>query len=853
MHDKLNINLEPESIAQHFIGLNRAITWAATPDEWVPALDVMDTFLDQLDILIKSDEFERWSHQQKALIFGILMTIMAEVGQYRFEAFVPDITKQRDIARRKLIDQEFFPVMGKLRQHALQVTKTYLSHPIFDPISKFIQDEILHLLDEMSLESAPDRFMPFRVVQVANIIERIYGFSFRTDDMNLVGDAENPGLLSCIFQFKYLRFGTSGVRGRWQRDFTETRAKQVVQAICEYLNDEDNPAYLKAEKHSGKTMVIGYDSRLNARKVAGWAAQVCLANGFRVELSNRDTPTPALVYHLTDYLKPNEVAGLINCTASHNPPEWQGIKFNPRQGWPAPTSITDFIASRINEIQLLSKDIPAMDLDEAEASGKLTGFDPIDHYIKWVLDSGNGNDRVSIDPERIRKHYAGRKVVVDEMHGVGRGYLTRLLGEIGVQYTVIHAERDPHLPGLEYANPEEPFINPLKEFVGENEYVLGVAMDTDGDRFGVVDHDGVYYRPNQILPMLVRYLGLDRGIKGRVIATQTGSPLLEVIARKMEENDEFKPGSDVIPAYVDHPFYRRRLGQREDRIYEHTFMVPVGIKYIEEQRRTSKNYRMLTPLPDNWRDVILIGGEESSGLTTKGHVTDKDGIWANLLIMDMLAYYGARWNKPLSTIKELWEETCSIPGCWLTYGGREHEGSNSGRTDADSVLEVKENLINYFLDAYVEGQKNVLADLEVIYAGGVRYDLVELQLRDKEGDDRHFLRIRASGTEPINRFYVESSQSEIARKLMKAVVDKLTEITISHAKSVESEWRLADMLTYTAFKPSVLEAVQETLQKTDNWSTDSLASKLKIIVGVDGYLEGRNMRMAERWIDELVS
>ena len=326
-------------------------------------------------------------------------------------------------------------------------------------------------------------------------------------------------------------------------------------------------------------------------------------------------------------------------------------------------------------------------------------------------------------------------------------------------------------------------------------WVLGWIQNSD--RFGIVDKGGVYFRPNQILPMLVRYLGIDRGYQGRVIATQTGSPLLEVLAGMIKNNEEYQPESNVIPAYIDHPFYRRRIGIREDQIYKYTFMVPVGIKYIEEQRRTDRRYRSLSPLPQNWRSTILIGGEESSGLTTKGHITDKDGIWANLLVMDMLAYYGTRPIKPLNSIAEIWKDTVSINGLWESFGGREdfenpENHSNMGRVDLDAILEVKENLINFYLDAFGQGKQNKIGDFEVVFAGGVRYDLVELRLRDLKGDNRHFLRIRASGTEPINRIYVESSDPQAAKSMLGLGLSKLEDLVVQHIKASNSDWVVAE-------------------------------------------------------------
>ena len=832
-------------MAAAFVQLNRRLTWANSPEEWTPAAKEMHSVLDQLDNLVTTGELLKWDEALFGLVFAFLMTILAEAGQYRHEQFLPNPSSPASLQRRAMIEKEMMPLMSQLRRHAALVGQAFLTQPVFAPLAEDIRKEVFPLLDELDQEHAPDRYMPFRVIHVANVVERLYGFRTRTTNQNL------RRLLTILYGYKYLRFGTSGVRGLWQRDFTEKRARQVVQAVCEFLRSHEVPGYVGAENLSGKKIVIGYDSRLNALKVAEWTAQVVLANGFTVELSNRDTPTPALVYYLADYLPPDQAAGLINLTASHNPPDWQGIKFNPRQGWPAPTNVTDFIAARINEINLLDLPVPQVDLEAAARDGRLVGFDPIDHYVQWVFQAGQGNARIPIDVERMRRYFADKKVVIDEMHGAGRGYLARLLGEIGIRHTIIHAERDPLIPGLDYANPEEPYINQLKDKVRQSGADLGMGTDTDCDRYGVVDRGGIYLRPNQILPMLTRYLGIERGFTGKVIATQTGSPLLEVLAGMIPGNEAYKPAPDVIPAYVNHPFYYRRVGNRQDSVYKNTFMVPVGIKYIEEQRRTDATYKNQDPMPGNWRDAMLIGGEESSGLTTRGHVTDKDGAWANLLVMDMLAYFGTRPEKPLNSLMEIWEDTCRLPGCWLSYGTRYFEGSQAGRSDVDAYLEVKEALINYYLDSFGAGKDNSLAGLEVIYAGGVRYDLVEMRLRDAAGDDRHFLRMRASGTEPINRIYIESSSPVTARQMMQTVLARLASLNSEMILAVESEWRLAEILTTTVYTTELLQVVQGALSKR-GWSSDSLAQKLRSAVELEGYLENRNRRMARQWIDALV-
>ncbi len=840
--------LEIPEFGATFNQLNRALIIAETPAAWNPAIAAMSAFLDVLDEKLISDQtLIAHDHANSSRAFSMLLTLIAIGTQYRLEQF-----KAKDEAgqqRRDLIDSDYIPSTGALRQKAIGLAKKYLAAPVFDSLRAAIEFEILPLLDSMDFQQDPDRWMPFRVVQIGNIYERLYGFRLRTEDPLLIGDKHMLGLLRMIYDRKYLRFGTSGVRGRWESDFTEPRARQVVQAVCDFLNDLDVPDFVGGENLAGKRVVVGYDTRRNADKVAEWTAEVCLANGFTVDFANRDTPTPALVYYETDYLPADEVAGLLICTASHNPPEWQGIKFNPRLGYPAPTNVTDFLAFHINELQLVDAGARTTDLEDARQRGLLRGFDPLDDYVAWIKQNGKGNARIPIDFDRIRTFFCDKQVVIDEFHGSGRGYLTRLVGEAGVRYTVIHAQRDPNLTGLDYANPEEPFIIPLKQKVAESGAALGMGMDTDADRFGIVDKGGIFFRPNQILPMLVRYLGIERGLTGRVIATQTGSPLIEVLAGMIPNNEENEPAEGALPGYVSHPFYHIRIGSREDRVLKHAFLVPVGIKYIEEIRRVNRAYESEKPLPENWRDRILIGGEESSGLTTRGHVTDKDGPWANLLIMDMLAYFGTRKVEPLTTIAAIWQDTVRMEGLWQSYGSSPDDAtSNTGRTDVDAPLEAKEAFINYYLDLPLTEKDPRVAGMQIAYLGGIRYDVAEMQLRDAEGDDRYQLRVRASGTEPINRIYVESKDPKQGRVIMDAALAKLEELTIEEIRKAHSEWRLVDMLTQTRLTEKTRQAVLETI-RDKGWDLAEVTARLVRSMQV---LENRNRKIAQKWLDALV-
>ena len=831
-------------LATEFNRLNRAILVADKPQNWQPAIADMNVFLSRLETwLTNNPEAIGEDIVTSSRVFSLLLTLAATGTQGRLELYQAKDDASK--AMRAQIDEDYLPSSGEMRRKAIAIAREYLNSPVFASISQAISHEILPLIDSLDDKVDPDRFMAYRVIQIGNIFERLFALRLRTGDPILLGLAGKKGLLREIYDRKYLRFGTSGVRGRWGFDFTETRARQVVQAVCDFLNNENVPAFVGAEDLPGKVIVLGHDTRRNSDVVTQWTAETCLANGFKVHIGTRDVPTPALAFYETEVLPKDQVAGLIIATASHNPPEWQGIKFNPRLGYPAPTNVTDFIAFRINELQLIDHTGGQSDVEDARARGLVEGFDPLDDYTKWIKNNGNGNARIPIDFDRIRRFFADKMVVVDEMHGSGRGYLTRLLGEAGVRFTVIHANVDPDLGGQDYANPEEPFNRLLKEAVARTGAQIGMGMDTDADRYGVVDKGGVYFRPNQILPMLLRYLGVDRGITGRVIATQTGSPLLEVLAGMIPNNEVNKPAEGALPGYVGQRIYKSRVGDIASRTLKNAFAVPVGIKYIEEIRRTDAAYNNLKVLPEDWRDRILIGGEESSGLTTRGHITDKDGPWANLLILDMLSYYGTRAEKPLVTLQEIWNELVSLPGLWESFGTSSDPTSHAGRSDVDAPLEAKEAFIDYYLDLpdHVSEDGLKIAGLNIDYLGGIRYELVEMQLSDPSGDDHYYLRMRASGTEPINRIYIEAADLQVGQRMMAEVLKKLEDITADTLRNAHSAWHLVDMLCQSRLSEHTERAVREAISN-QGWSISDILSKINQMTQT---LEKRNRKVIQAW------
>jgi len=835
-------------LAVIFNQVNRELMIADKPETWQPAIKAMSAFLDEVaDLLSDEPELIGEDLVLSSRIFSLLLTVTATATQGRLELYKGKDERGQEYQAQ--IENDYLPLSGDLRRKAIDLAKVYLSNPVFDSLKQSIIQEIFPLLDSLDDQLDPDRFMPYRVIQIGNIFERMYAFRLRTADPILLDLAGKKGLLRELYDRKYLRFGTSGVRARWGNDFTEKRARQVVQAVCDFLNNKNVPAFVGGEDLSGKVVVLGHDTRRNSDVVTRWAAETCLANGFKVHIGDRDVPTPALAFYETEVVPPDEIAGLIIATASHNPPEWQGIKFNPRLGYPAPTNVTDFIAFRINELQLEDEAGGQTDVEDSRARGLVEGFDPLDQYVAWVKDNGNGNARIPIDFDRIRRYFADKMIVIDEMHGSGRGYLTRLVGEAGIRYTVIHAEVDPDLGGQDYANPEEPFNALLKQTVLETGAHVGMGMDTDADRYGIVDKGGVYFRPNQILPMLIRYLGVDRGLTGRVIATQTGSPLIEELAGMIPGNEENKPAPGALPGYIGQKIYQARYGDIATRALKNAFAVPVGIKYIEEIRRTDNAYNNLKELPDDWRDRILIGGEESSGLTSRGHVTDKDGPWANILVLDMLAYYGTREQNPLHSLKEIWEELINLPGLWPSYGTSSDPTSHAGRSDVDAPLEAKEAFINYYLDMPLNlpAENLKIAGLSVDYLGGIRYELVEMQLSDESGDDHYYLRLRASGTEPINRIYIEAANLETGQRMMNEVLARLETLTIDTLRQAWSPWHLVDMLTQSKLSPRTLETVKQTIEEK-GWQKAEIITKIQEMMQT---LEKRNRKVIAAWEEAL--
>ncbi|OAT80234.1 phosphoglucomutase/phosphomannomutase family protein [Desulfotomaculum copahuensis] len=485
-----------------------------------------------------------------------------------------------------------------------------------------------------------------------------------------------------------ISFGTDGWRGILARDFTFDNVALVARAVA---------GYVQAHGLAGRGMVIGYDNRFLSDQLAATVAGVFTGLGIPVYMTGRATPTPVTAFAV----KQRRAAGAVMLTASHNPPEYNGFKFIPDYAGPALPHITKEIEDNIHRLQEEAggekSALPATPAGPGTAPG--TNAPPaagrMEPAAEEVVDPRPdyfAHIRNLVDLSAIAR--SGLKVVIDPMYGAGIGYLEELLGEAGARVTVLHNRRDP-LFGGGLPEPTGKSLGELRELVREQEADLGLALDGDADRFGIIDRDGGYIPPNQFLPLLYYHL-LTRGERGPAARTVATSHLLDRIAAAN--------GQEV-------------------------FETPVGFKYIG-QHLMEKD--------------CLLGGEESGGLSVRGHIPEKDGILAGLLAARMVAQHG-------KSLAALLEEV------WARFGRLYSE-----RLDIRTTAEEKRRVLGLL------GELNParVAGLSVVRR--VTLDGIKLVL-----DNGAWMLVRASGTEPVFRIYVEANSAEEMRRIQEGARELL--------------------------------------------------------------------------------
>jgi len=472
-----------------------------------------------------------------------------------------------------------------------------------------------------------------------------------------------------------ITFGTDGWRGIIARDFTFANVELVARAVAAYVKDRGLAA---------RGVIVGYDNRFLSDQFARTVAGVLDEEGIPVCLVEKSAPTPVVAFAI----KEAGAGGAVMLTASHNPPEYNGIKFIPEYAGPALPHITKEIEENIRRLSgeglspggdQAPPDVPKADVPKADVPKEQPWrkIDPRPAYFAHV--------KKLIDFAAIGR--AGLKVVVDPMYGAGTGYLEELLREAGAQVEAIHGRRDPLFGGA-LPDPSAKSLAELRTRVLAARADLGLALDGDADRFGLIDRDGSYISPNQYLPIVYDHLLNTRGWRGPVVRTVATTHLLDRLAAAAGEQ---------------------------------AFETPVGFKYIG-QHLLEKN--------------CVAGGEESGGLSIRGHIPEKDGVLAGLLAVEIVA----RHRQSLGD---------RLRGIWARVGRLFSERLDIHTTPAEKerVLAALKNLA----PAAAAGKK---------VARRLTVDGTKLVF-----EDGSWLLIRPSGTEPLFRIYVEANTPEDLRAI----------------------------------------------------------------------------------------
>jgi phosphomannomutase len=579
-----------------------------------------------------------------------------------------------------------------------------------------------------------------------------------------------PISLIRLFDKKYIKFGTSGFRAFVNKDFVQRRSDFVTAAICGDLET--------SQDKGGRAVVITYDTRIGAREFALESARVFLARGFPVRFAEEPSPTGALVYWLREE-EHGEAAGGENMTPSHNPLSTQGQRWNMENGDVAPTSVTDRIEREANIICMRDPEIEKYDLKQAQSEGKFVYINMREKYVAWVADFLRSQKL-----DRLLKDFyskPGHRFIHNAMNGVARGYIPEIFGNLGIPAESVFpmdSEKDDLLGLRFYANPEEQWLLPTMDRLKQVGAIFECANDTDGDRCGGILDETGFTNLNKLLAMLcdftIRGLGWENHI---VIRTGTTSTAIDDVVRALAgKYDIPTPEWDRVNSLVQHPFYHiKRIMDGSDTDLEYVLNLhkfpcidtEVGFKYISA---AMKKY----DLP------AAVAGEESGGFTIK-RFPDKDGIIGICMIASMIAWHG----KPPG---EIWKEHTE------RYGEK-----HDVRLDIWAPNTPKENIINSWLDNPPES----IAGQKVLWAGGTYHDKVEFVLQNLDtGTDTSTavisrLLVRASGTEEINRIYIESSDKKILDALRQAALDRLNGLIVEDVGSAASHFDLADRVAST--------------------------------------------------------
>ena len=433
--------------------------------------------------------------------------------------------------------------------------------------------------------------------------------------------------------------------------------------------------FVREENSAEPSVVVGYDTRFLSDRYANEVARVMAANGIRTWLARADTPTPAISYSI---VHKKATAGVM-ITASHNAPRYNGVKLKASFGGSATPEQHKQVEQLLEENMENAHGPNLMDFNHAVDCGLIRKFDPSWAYYEHL------SQLVDLDIiSRGELH-----VVADGMYGSGRGAFNEVLARSRTHVHNIRHEMNPGFGGI-HPEPIAKHLGLLSSTMQAGHWDVGLATDGDADRIGAVDKYGNFVDPHRIFALILRYLIEKRGMRGKVVRTVSTTRMIDRIAERQ--------GLQLIET-------------------------PVGFNHIAELIL---------------EEDVLMGGEESGGMTIKGHIPEGDGVLLGLLLLEVMAESG----KPLhQLVDELLAE----------YGPAQYK-----RTDMKLRHAVSKSKMVDMLLTSAPKEIGGVAIERAESADGVKYYLA----------DGSWLLIRPSGTEPVLRVYAEApSDARVATLL----------------------------------------------------------------------------------------
>ena len=372
-----------------------------------------------------------------------------------------------------------------------------------------------------------------------------------------------------------IRFGTDGWRAIIAEDYTFANVARCARGLCDYMRTRGT---------ADRGLIVGYDTRFLSPEFAGTVAGVAASQGIRTMLAIEAAPTPVLSYNVMHH----GAGGAAIITASHNPGIWNGFKFKPEYAGSATQEITDELEEAIRAVG----PVDTRDINDGRRSGLVAELDPASPYLEHVA--------TLVDLDAVRS--AGFRVAVDAMYGAGAGYIPRLLEGGNTSVEELHASRNPAFPGMAQPEPIASNLAELMAHVPASGASVGIALDGDADRVGIIDEGGRFVTTLDTFSLLALYLMDSKGWKGSLIKSVTASQALNKLG-----------------------------GIYGVEVHE----VRVGFKYMGPRMEELN---------------ALMAGEESGGFAFRGHVPERDGIVSGLLVLEYMARTGKTVSQLLDSL-----------------------------------------------------------------------------------------------------------------------------------------------------------------------------------------------------------